>query len=86
MSFWQRVVEGFVNSEQEELVAMLDEFQLDYAYEPTFIEAIPTIEELILAEDYNEAWVVFQQTAPLDIAEIDWELFEELLLAAYTGK
>jgi hypothetical protein len=39
-----------------------------------------------LAEDYNEAWVVFQQTAPLDIAEIDWELFEELLLAAYTGK
>lgn len=65
---------------------MLAEFEIDYEYEPTFVAALPVIEQYIFDQDYNSAWRLFQETAPMDIAEIDWELFEELLIDADSRK
>lgn len=77
-----RIWGGFMNSAQEELLAMCEEFRTDYLYDDSFLYAIPLIEEAIMEEEYNSAWRLFQETAPLNIAPIDWELFEELLMEA----
>ena len=82
MGLLDRIWGGFTNTAQEELVQMLREFELDYAYDETFVYAIPLIEDFIMDMDYNAAWRLYQETAPLDVNPLDWELFEELLIEA----
>lgn len=82
MGLLDRVWGGFTNTAQEELVEMIREFEFDYAYDDTFVYALPLIEEFIMERDYEAAWQLYQETAPLDVRRIDWELFEELLIEA----
>ncbi len=82
MGFLDRVYGAWTNTASEELIAMLREFEVDYVFDEEFLYAIPLIENAILDMEYNSAWVLFQETAPLSISQIDWELFEELLVEA----
>lgn len=78
----RRIIGGFTNSAQDELVQMIDEFRVDYQYDDSFVYALNLIEENVLQEEYNKAWRLFQETAPMNISPLDWELFEELLMEA----
>ena len=86
MGFLDRIYGGFTNSATEELSQMLKEFEIDYPYDEEFLYAIPLIEHQIAEGDYESAWILFQETAPMSIAPIDWELFEELLIEANLRK
>lgn len=77
-----RIIGGFTNLAQDELVQMIDEFRVDYQYDDSFVYALNLIEENVLQEEYNKAWRLFQETAPMNISPLDWELFEELLMEA----
>ena len=78
----RRIIGGFTNSAQDELVQMIDEFRVDYQYDDSFVYALNLIEENVLQEEYTKAWRQVQETAPMTISPLDWELFEELLMEA----
>lgn len=78
----RRIIGGFTNSAQDELVQMIDEFRVDYQYDDSFVYALNLIEENVLMEEYNKAWRLFQETAPMNISPLDLELFEEILMEA----
>ena len=82
MGLLDRLIGGFLNTADEELIQMLREFEIDYPYDEEFLYAIPLIENAIIDGEYDSAWILFQETAPMSIAPIDWELFEELLIEA----
>lgn len=82
MGFLDRVWGAWTNSADEELIQMLREFEIDYPYDEEFLYAIPLIENAIIDGDYNSAWILFQETAPVTIAPMDWDLFEEYLIEA----
>jgi len=78
----RRIIGGFTNSAQDELLEMIDEFRVDYQYDDSFVYALNLIEENVLEEEYNKAWRLLQETAPMNISPLDLELFEEILMEA----
>ena len=65
MGLLDRIYGGFTNSATEEVIEMLKEFEIDYPYDEEFLYAIPLIEHQILDGDFESAWILFQETAPL---------------------
>ena len=61
---------------------MIDEFRVDYQYDDSFVYALNLIEENVLEEEYNKAWRLLQETAPMNFSPLDLELFEEILMEA----
>jgi len=61
---------------------MIDEFRVDYQYDDSFVYALNLIEENVLEEEYNKAWRLLQEMAPMNISPLDLELFEEILMEA----
>ena len=78
----RRIIGGFTNSAQDELLEMIDEFRVDYQYDDSSVYALNLIEENVLEEEYNKAWRLLQETAPMNISPLDLELFEEILMEA----
>ena len=78
-----RIWDGFTNSAQDELLAMIGEFRLDYALEDTFLYGLDIVEEAVIEEDYERAYGVFEDIYPIAMRRIDVELFRELLSEAY---
>jgi hypothetical protein len=78
----RRIIGGFTNSAQDELLEMIDEFRVDYQYDDSFVYALNLIEENVLEEEYNKAWRLLQEMAPMNISPLDLELFEEILMEA----
>jgi len=78
-----RIWDGFTNSAQDELLAMIEEFREDYLLEDTFQHGLDIVEEAIVEEDYERAWGIFEDVYPIRMTRIDRELFQELLSEAY---
>lgn len=80
-----RIWDVWTNSAQEELLAMIGEFRLDYLLDDTFNHALDIVEEAILEENYDRAKIIFTEMSPNVFTRLDFELFVELLDEAVYG-
>jgi|31_taG_2_1085359.scaffolds.fasta_scaffold00144_15 hypothetical protein len=78
-----RIWDGFVNEPHDELLAMIDEFRADYDYDLAFVKNLDTVQDLILAYDYQHALETLDKIAPYDFRDIDWEVFQNTAERAY---
>tara|TARA_B100002019_G_C21158309_1_gene541902 strand:+ start:573 stop:836 length:264 start_codon:yes stop_codon:yes gene_type:complete len=80
-----RIWSTWTNSAQEELLAMIAEFRVDYLLDDTFNHALDIVEEAILEENYDRAKIIFTEMSPAVFTRLDFELFVELLDEAVYG-
>tara|TARA_R110002153_G_scaffold33149_1_gene100011 strand:- start:5254 stop:5520 length:267 start_codon:yes stop_codon:yes gene_type:complete len=81
-----RIWSSWTNSSQQELLAMLGEFRLDYMFDDSFLHGLDIIEEAILQENYERALVIFQEMKPSGVfLPRDFDLFVEILDEANYG-
>ena len=80
-----RIWDVWTNSAQEELLAMIGEFRLDYILDDTFNHALDIVEEAIIEENYDRAKIIFTEMSPNVFTRLDFELFVELLDEAVYG-
>lgn len=80
-----RIWDVWTNSAQEELLAMINEFRLDYILDDTFNHALDIVEEAIIEENYDRAKIIFTEMSPNVFTRLDFELFVELLDEAVYG-
>ena len=51
-----RIWSTWTNSAQEELLAMIAEFRVDYLLDDTFNHALDIVEEAVLQKNYDRDW------------------------------
>jgi len=78
-----RIWDGFVNPAHDELLAMIEEFRVDYEFDPRFMEGLYVVEDAILEYDYQKALDTMAEIAPYDFRDLDWEIFQRLAEEAY---
>lgn len=75
-----RIWRVWTNSTQDELLAMISEFRLDYQLDETFNHALDIVEEAVMLENYERASIIFTEMQPMGYLSItDFNLFIEIL-------